>query len=283
MESSTLFAALSRVASQQQWYYVYPVLSRRARGISLGINLHPNRVCNWQCVYCQVPGLHRGHAPTIHIPQLISELQACLQWLSEHMVAGQRMHSMVSDIAFAGDGEPTTSPQFAEAMEAVAALYASRAASDRPHTLRVITNGSQLHHAHVQHALHRLAALDGEVWFKLDAGTDEEMRMVNQAHLPVALHLLRLKTSIQCCPTWVQTAVLSRTTPAGAVTTPSLDAYLALLEAVKTDVAGVLLYAISRPSQQPGSENIVAVPVELIEHYATSLREAGFTAQVFTS
>ena len=43
--------------------YVYPVVSRRAGGVSVGINLNPNNACNWACVYCQVPDLARGTAP----------------------------------------------------------------------------------------------------------------------------------------------------------------------------------------------------------------------------
>ena len=34
--------------------YVYPVLSRRAGGISIGVNLNVDKVCNFHCVYCQV-------------------------------------------------------------------------------------------------------------------------------------------------------------------------------------------------------------------------------------
>ncbi len=49
--------------------YVYPVVSRRAGGVSVGINLSPDNACNWQCVYCQVPDLVRGKAPeTAQVP-----------------------------------------------------------------------------------------------------------------------------------------------------------------------------------------------------------------------
>ncbi len=292
MQPATLFAALSHTAVQQQWQYVYPVLSRRAQGISLGINLHPNHACNWQCIYCQVSGLHRGHSPTIRIAQLINELQACLQSIANHTQASssltdssqahvQDKHDRFSDIAFAGDGEPTSSPQFAEAMEAVATLLASYPIAHRPQTIRVITNGSQLHHGHVQHALHRLAALGGEVWFKLDAGTDQEMFEINQARLPVALHVQRLKTSCQCCRTWVQTAVLTRNTDQGLVSTPSLLPYLALLDTVKTEIAGVLLYGIARPSQQAAGKTIAPVSLTLLDEYAAALRNAGYEVRVF--
>ena len=34
--------------------FVYPVLSRRSKGLSLGVNLNPDKVCNFDCIYCQV-------------------------------------------------------------------------------------------------------------------------------------------------------------------------------------------------------------------------------------
>ncbi len=40
--------------------YVYAVVSRRAGGVSVGINLNPNNACNWACVYCQVPDRRVG-------------------------------------------------------------------------------------------------------------------------------------------------------------------------------------------------------------------------------
>src|SRR2546423_14280261 len=58
--------------------YVYPVVSRRARGVSVGVNLNPNKACNWRCIYCQVPGLARGKGPPIDIPRLRSELRGLL-------------------------------------------------------------------------------------------------------------------------------------------------------------------------------------------------------------
>ena len=58
--------------------YVYPVVSRRAGGVSIGINLNPNNACNWRCIYCQVPELKRGSAPTIDLVKLEAELKAFL-------------------------------------------------------------------------------------------------------------------------------------------------------------------------------------------------------------
>src|SRR5437762_13696496 len=34
--------------------YVYPVISRRSKGLSIGVNLNPEKVCNFDCIYCCV-------------------------------------------------------------------------------------------------------------------------------------------------------------------------------------------------------------------------------------
>ena len=58
--------------------YVYPVVSRRAGGVSVGINLNVNNACNWACVYCQVDNLSRGGPPPIDLGRLESELAGFL-------------------------------------------------------------------------------------------------------------------------------------------------------------------------------------------------------------
>jgi len=61
--------------------HVYPVVSRRAGGVSVGINLNPNNACNWRCIYCQVPDLTRGSAPPVDLAVLENELRSFLDEL----------------------------------------------------------------------------------------------------------------------------------------------------------------------------------------------------------
>ena len=99
--------------------YVYPVVSRRAHGVSVGVNLHPNNACNWRCVYCQVPNLTRGAAPEIDLAKLASELRTLLArvqdpaWMQQHVPEGSRR---LNDVALSGNGEPTTCDQFEEVL-----------------------------------------------------------------------------------------------------------------------------------------------------------------------
>ncbi|MEY3883878.1 MAG: hypothetical protein RLZZ379_1156 [Pseudomonadota bacterium] len=60
--------------------YVYPVVSRRAGGVSIGINLNINNACNWRCLYCQVPNLTRGTPPPIALDVLEAELRSFLTY-----------------------------------------------------------------------------------------------------------------------------------------------------------------------------------------------------------
>ncbi|BEV08404.1 hypothetical protein [Methylophilus sp. DW102] len=279
---SSLFEALQRMAAQQAWQYVYPVWSRRAQGLSIGINLHPNQCCNWHCIYCQVPGLHRGTSPVIDLDQLQQELNACLHWLSQHLHSAKRVLSEdVQDIAFAGDGEPTTSPQFPEALALVERLLSQSAQTDRPPRVRLITNGSQMHLITTQQALKVMQQMGGEVWFKLDAGNDAEMLAVNDARLPLSLHLQRLQTCSMACRTWVQTAVMQRRIADQLVTTPALAGYVQALLPLKENIEGILLYGIARPSQQDMLASIQAPDIRLLQQYADALRTQGFNVRLF--
>lgn len=274
-----LFTALSQHAQVQQWQYLYLAYSRRAQGISLGINLHLNQACNWQCIYCQVSGLHRGASPSIDLDQLRNELSACLHWLQQYLsTQNLTMHDMVSDIAFAGDGEPTTSPQFLSAMQLLAEVLEQF--PEKPRTVRLITNGSQIQHTQVQTGLKQLSQMHGEVWFKLDAGNDAEMRDINQSALPVHLHLERLRKCSALCKTWIQTAVVCRQTGTDKLTTtPTLPEYLTLLGEVKSHIAGVLLYGISRPSQQPEAKHLRPLAENVLDDYALAIETLGITVQ----
>ncbi len=92
--------------------YIYPVLSRRAGGLSIGINFNVNNACNWRCIYCQVPDLKIGAAPEINLDLLAKELRLFL----DDVLNGDFYDRMdvdieqrvIKDIAIAGNGEPTS-------------------------------------------------------------------------------------------------------------------------------------------------------------------------------
>jgi wyosine [tRNA(Phe)-imidazoG37] synthetase (radical SAM superfamily) len=259
--------------------YVYPVLSRRSQGVSIGINLCPNNACNWHCVYCQVPGLVRGAGPIIDLLQLETELTTLLidiesgQFLEQRVPADQRV---VRDFAFSGNGEPTSSPQFAEAIEVVARLR-TRSAELSQVPIVLITNGSLADRAPVLTAIARLANLNGRVWFKLDAGTDEGLSRTNGARTELSRHVARLEKVALLCPTWVQSCWFRRN--AVDPDTEELAAYLTTLAELQqrgVPVRGVQLYTLARQPQQPEGESLEPVSADWLSHLASRVRLLGF-------
>ena len=90
-----------------------PVHSRRL-GISLGINLMPSdgKVCTFDCIYCEC-GFNKDFRPTLPRPTREETAAALEQKLKEMMTEG-----VVPDVlTFAGNGEPTAHPHFAEIID----------------------------------------------------------------------------------------------------------------------------------------------------------------------
>ena len=263
--------------------YVYPVISRRAGGVSVGINLNPNDACNWRCVYCQVPGLVRGSAPPLDLARLEGELRGFLRELVEEDFMTRRVPAglrQIRDLAFSGNGEPTSAAEFADAV-----ILTRRVAEEfgLMHTtpLRLITNGSLAHRPGVQAGLRELAAGDGEVWFKLDAATAAGRARLNDVHLSDAQVERNLRACAALCPTWLQTCrfAFDGEPPAEAEDA----AYLALLRRLRADgvpLAGVLLYGLARPSQQPEAPRLRALPEADLEAFADRVRALGVIVRV---
>ncbi len=255
--------------------YVYPVVSRRAGGISIGINLNPNNACNWRCVYCQVPNLRAGRAPAIELARLELELDHMLalardaHWLEANVPAGART---LRDIAFSGNGEPTSARELEAAIE-IAARARESAGLANSCALTLITNGSLTHLSRVRRALSRLAEHGGEVWFKLDAGDDEGLARINSSHTGVERARRNLASCARSCRTWVQTIAFDWGGPSlwGA----GLERYCALLNDVSSSgapLAGVRLYGLARPSHQPEAPHLRALAPEDLEALADTLR-----------
>ena len=162
----------------EQNKFVYPVLSRRSRGISIGVNLNPDKVCNFDCIYCQVNRRSESETRFVETDRLLLELADMLDFVTSGVIWNDPRFQGVpaelrrlNDIAFSGDGEPTTFRNFDAIVEQVAQLKRERGLADVK--LVLITNASMFHRPAVQRGLALLDANHGEIWAKLEAGTDE--------------------------------------------------------------------------------------------------------------
>jgi wyosine [tRNA(Phe)-imidazoG37] synthetase (radical SAM superfamily) len=255
--------------------YVYPVLSRRAGGVSVGINLNTNNACNWACVYCQVPGLVRGAPPPIDLPLLERELRGFLvdatqgDFLVHHAPLESRR---LMDVAFSGNGEPTSSAEFSEAVACVERVLRERALLGQL-KVRLITNGSLIHRPLVREGLARLGALDGEVWFKVDRATEAGTALINGVHLKPERVRAALLTCAALAPTRVQTCFLA--VDGAEASEAEQVAYLELIRSVRSAIKGVLLYGLARPSLQPGAARLANAPLAQFERFAARLAALG--------
>jgi wyosine [tRNA(Phe)-imidazoG37] synthetase (radical SAM superfamily) len=260
--------------------YVYPVVSRRARGVSVGINLNPNNACNWRCIYCQVPDLKRGGPPPIDLDRLKRELDVML----DDIVTGDFLSSRVPedqrrliDIAFSGNGEPTSAAEFPEAVEIAAAALAARNLLPAV-KLRLITNGSLLDRRGVRAGIARIGAAGGEVWFKVDAGSSAAVARINGSRVKMDSIERRLRQCGELCPTWVQTCLfaLDGQLPSDG----EISELVEFLGRCRDSIRGVHLYGLARPSAQSEAARLSPVPVSCLEGVAARMKKKGLTVEI---
>lgn len=265
--------------------YIYPVVSRRAEGVSLGINLNVNNACNWRCVYCQVPNLTRGTPPPIDLNLLEQELRMFLgevlhgDFMQRFVAEGDRH---LQDIAISGNGEPTSAKEFPQVLQIVEKVLREfgllDAGHDNPIKVRLITNGSLLDKPAVIESIRYLAKCNGEVWFKLDAGTKAGIERINDVNLNPETHIARLRICAQACPTFIQTCMFAMDNV--PPTEADIAAYLALIEQVKDVVQGVHLYGLARPSYQAEAPRLSRLTSEWLEAVGQRIRQRGFIVHV---
>ncbi|MFM7159959.1 MAG: radical SAM protein, partial [Planctomycetaceae bacterium] len=189
--------------------FVYPVISRRSRGLSVGINLNPDKICNFDCVYCQVDRTVPATTRSVDLSVLLRELDELLADAASGAIFEHPSFRLtppdrrrINDIAFAGDGEPTTHREFDRVIAEVAAAKA------RHHLTAVklvlITNASMFHRPVVQRGLEILDQNQGEIWAKLEAGTAGYYHHIDRTSIPFPQILENITAAAQVRPLVIQ-------------------------------------------------------------------------------
>jgi len=269
----------------EQNLYVYPVLARRSRGISVGINLNPDKVCNFDCVYCQVDRRTAPQVADVNEQQLLQELEQTLDLvLSGRLYLDKRFANVpdplrrLNDIAFSGDGEPTTYPGFARIVEDVAAVKKRRKLEAIK--LILITNATMLHRPHVREALATLDASSGEIWAKLDAGTEAYYRTINQTKIPLRCVLANILDAARARPVVIQSLLLCLNGQGPSEL--EIKAYCRRLGAIVAaggQIARVQLYTVART---PAVAEAGPLPSEELERIGAIIRRrVGTTVDVY--
>ncbi|MEE9338102.1 MAG: radical SAM protein [Methylococcaceae bacterium] len=257
--------------------YVYPVISRRAGGLSIGINVNTNNACNWRCIYCQVPDLIRGAAPEMDFLLLESELRFFLREVLQgdffdKFNVSQSLR-VIKDIAISGNGEPTSLKEFDKVIELVGKVALEMGVFPKSNFV-LISNGSLINQANVQASLKILNDYQGEVWFKLDSATEFGRRHINGSKQTTEKMLNNLNISTRLCATSLQTFMIDYLTEDEAKI--EREAYIELLKKIKQQqitIKKIMLYTLARPSFQPEAGQIKKLDAKQMEKFAAQIRE----------
>jgi wyosine [tRNA(Phe)-imidazoG37] synthetase (radical SAM superfamily) len=178
----------------EHFKFVYPVLSRRSHGISVGLNVNPDKICNFDCIYCQVDRTTPASVTEFDLTVAEDELRTMIDIVQSGEIAQHPPFDSVpkdklrlNDIALSGDAEPTTLPRFSQVIEMIARV------KPKGVKLVVITDAGGLDRPDVKRGLELLDANDGEVWAKLDAGTEEYFKLINRTKIPFARILKNIR------------------------------------------------------------------------------------------
>lgn len=214
MASSTGESAVRRAVTShprrfENSRYVYPVLSRRSGGISVGINLNPDKICNFDCIYCQVDRTVAPVLRKVDEDRIIRELTALLDdTLSGSLFQHPSFRDIpdglkrINDIAFSGDGEPTTYPRFREIVKKTADVKRAFGLPDVKIT--AITNCTRFHVPAVLDAFEVMHRNNGEIWAKLEAGTAEYYHLVERTRISFERIVDNLKLAARRWPLVIQ-------------------------------------------------------------------------------
>ncbi|MCS7016511.1 MAG: radical SAM protein [Gemmatales bacterium] len=194
-------------------HYVYAVISRRSRGLSVGINLNPDKACNFDCVYCQVDRRNPPQIREVDLTRLRLELEEMIGLARSGAVfeLPRFRHTPVhlrrwNDLAISGDGEPTAAREFLEAVRLIVEVKRKHQLDGIP--ILLLTNATLLHRPQVQQALSLLDENEGEIWAKLDAGTTDYYHEIERTSIPFERVLDNLKQAAQHRPIVIQSLFL---------------------------------------------------------------------------
>jgi wyosine [tRNA(Phe)-imidazoG37] synthetase (radical SAM superfamily) len=259
--------------------YVYAVVSRRARGVSIGVNLNTDKVCNFDCPYCQVDRRTPGGPAEVDVARLVLEVEALLEraasrefWREPPFDSVAEPLRRVVDVAFSGDGEPTTPAEFPAVAEAVRGVLDRSAPGI---LLRLITNATMFDRPRVRAALR----VFDELWCKLDAGSEEYFQLVDGTRLPFAKILANLTAVARERPIVIQALFMRY---AGAAPEPAeIDAWAGRLRDITAAGGRIELVQVYTVAREPSDPRCEPLPQDALEAIAAKARGVGLAAEVF--
>lgn len=264
--------------------YVYLLFSPRAGGLTVGVNLTPDRQCNFDCVYCDVhrqPSISRNG---FEVQTMASELEQALEWVCHRQLREWAAFRELPEgllelkhVALSGEGEPTLCEEFAEAVRAVVHI---RARGQFPFfKIVLLSNGSVLDQARVQAGLRHLILRD-EIWLKLDVGGQKAFDRINRSAVPFERIFANIRDLGRQRPIVLQSLfpLIDGVEPAAG----EIDDYIRRLQQLLRAGARITLvqvYSASRLTARSGCRHL---PLRTLSRIAQRVRErTGLVVEVF--
>jgi wyosine [tRNA(Phe)-imidazoG37] synthetase (radical SAM superfamily) len=269
---------------------VYPVIARRSKGLSIGVNLNPDRICNFDCIYCEVnrKDFVQGKHPIPFPPRNIVRPRVNLDILRQELA---EMLSMVkdgsiwqdsdfanippnlrriNDIAFSGDGEPTTYSYFDKAVELAIEERAKAGFAEADIKLVLITNATHLSKPQVGTALKLFDAHNGEVWAKLDAGTPEYYYMIDKTTIPYERVLAGILSISRQRPINIQTCMMR--VNASPPPPEEIRAYCERLKFILANGGNLKLVQLYTVARTPAQNYVTSLTDEALAEIAAQIQ-----------
>ena len=264
--------------------FVYAVISARAHGLSLGVNMNPDKRCSFDCLYCEVDRRNPPREAKLDVDAMAAELHKTLAFVLAGKLHGRPWYSTLSKelltlrhVALSGDGEPTLAPNFAQAVESIVHI---RAPGEFPFfKIVLITNGTGLDQSQVQQGLKHFTKSD-EIWAKLDGGTPVFFNQVDRSNVPLEKVLANILLVARQRPVIIQslfTAINGEEPPSREI-----EEYAHRLKELKSagaDIPLVQIYSATRPMFHAECGHL---PLKTLSHIAHTVRHvSGLKAEVF--
>ncbi|MEW4454977.1 radical SAM protein [Bremerella sp. JC817] len=265
--------------------FVYPVLSRRSKGLSIGVNLNPDKICNFDCIYCQVDRRTESEVRFVEGERYYCELEEMLDLCASGEIFQTTKFTetpehlrRVNDIAFSGDGEPTTYRNFDELIERSAEIKRKHGLDQVKMVL--ITNATMFHRPHVQRGLEILDANQGEVWAKLDAGTESYYRTIERTKIPFQRVLDNLLLAAQVRPIVIQSMFLRLL--GQSPTAEEIVAFCDRLNTIVAEGGQIKLVQVYTVARKPAESIVAPLDDSEVDTIAQTVRDrTGLTAEVY--
>jgi wyosine [tRNA(Phe)-imidazoG37] synthetase (radical SAM superfamily) len=257
-------------------HYVYPVISRRSGGLSIGVNLNPDTACNFDCIYCQVDRMAAPHVRGVDVARLGEELGAMIHAAVDGSLFDDPAFAdvppdkrSIKDIALSGDGEPTTCKVFFESVGLIAGLKRDAGMNDTKIVL--ITDACYLTKPRVAAALAVMDENDGEIWAKLDAGTESYFRMINRPNVTLQHVVENIIEAARGRPIVIQSLFmrLDGERPDDA----ELSAYIDRLNEITAAGGKVKCVQVYTVARRPAESRVTALTADEVDHIVQAVRD----------